>query len=141
MLYLHVFGDNVEDAMGHGRYSRLLLLCGVLAGLSHVATTLVVTSGQLLPSLGASGAISGVLSGYVVLFPRRRVRVLWFYSVVEVPAILSIGIWFAFQLFSGIGMLGGGIGRRRLRGAHRRISRGTDPRPGLHAAPRGVGRA
>lgn len=108
MLYLHVFGDNLEDALGHGRYLVFYLLCGTLAGLAHVATTAVARTGLLLPSLGASGAISGVLAGYVVLFPRRRVRVLWFYSLIDVPAIFSIGIWFVFQLISGLGMLGGG---------------------------------
>jgi rhomboid family protein len=110
MLYLHVFGDNVEDELGHARYLFFYLLCGVLAGLAHVLTTAVVQSSTLLPSLGASGAISGVLAGYVSLFPHRRVRVLWFYSLVEVPAIFAIGIWFVFQLISGLGMLGGGMG-------------------------------
>jgi rhomboid family protein len=110
MLYLHVFGDNVEDELGHGRFLFFYLLCGVFAGLAHVATTAVLKSGALLPSLGASGAISGVLSGYVVLFPHRRVRVLWFYSLMDVPAIFAIGIWFVFQLVSGLGMLGGGMG-------------------------------
>ena len=107
MLYLHVFGDNVEDALGHARYLVFYLLCGVLAGLAHVATAAFLGKGTLVPSLGASGAISGVLSGYVVLFPSRRVRVLWLYSIMEVPAIFSIGVWFLFQLVSGLGMLGG----------------------------------
>jgi membrane associated rhomboid family serine protease len=110
MLYLHVFGDNLEDRMGHGRYLVFYLLCGVLAGLAHVATTAVLKSSTLVPSLGASGAISGVLSGYVVLFPRRRVSVIWFYQVMDVPAIFAIGIWFVFQLISGLGMLGGDMG-------------------------------
>jgi len=107
MLYLYIFGDNVEDALGHARYLVFYLLTGVIAGLSHVLTTVVARNGLLLPSLGASGAISGVLAGYLVLFPRQRVRVLWFYSVIDVPAIAAIGIWFLFQLVSGIGMLGG----------------------------------
>ncbi len=107
MLYLHIFGDNVEDALGHGRYLLFYLLCGVLAGLAHVATAAALGKSELVPSLGASGAISGVLSGYVVLFPRRRVRVLMFYSVMDVPAIVAIGLWFLFQLVSGVGMLGG----------------------------------
>ncbi|HEY7575794.1 MAG TPA: rhomboid family intramembrane serine protease [Thermoanaerobaculia bacterium] len=110
MLYLHVFGDNIEDRMGHGRYLVFYLLCGILAGLAHVATTAFLKSSTLVPSLGASGAISGVLSGYVVLFPRRRVRVLWFYSLMDVPAIVAIGVWFLFQLISGLGMLGGDMG-------------------------------
>jgi membrane associated rhomboid family serine protease len=107
MLYLHVFGDNVEDALGHARYLLFYLLCGVLAGLAHVATAAFLGKGGLIPSLGASGAISGVLSGYVVLYPRRRVRVLWLYSLLDVPAIVAIGVWFLFQLVSGLGMLGG----------------------------------
>jgi len=107
MLYLYIFGDNVEDAMGHVRYLVFYLLTGVIAGLSHVLTTVVLKNGVFMPSLGASGAISGVLAGYLVLFPRQRVRVLWFYSVVDVPAIAAIGIWFLFQLVSGVGMLGG----------------------------------
>jgi membrane associated rhomboid family serine protease len=108
MLYLHVFGDNVEDDLGHGRFLVFYLICGILAGLAHVLTTAALKSGVLLPSLGASGAISGVLAGYVVLFPRQRVRVLWFFSLIDVPAFVSIGIWFVFQLVSGLGMLGGG---------------------------------
>jgi len=107
MLYLYIFGDNVEDALGHARYLVFYLLCGVLAGLAHVATSALMGGSTLVPSLGASGAISGVLSGYVLLFPRRRVRVLMFYNVMEVPAIVAIGIWFLFQLISGVGMLGG----------------------------------
>jgi membrane associated rhomboid family serine protease len=107
MLYLYIFGDNVEDAMGHVRYLVFYLLTGVIAGLSHVLTTVLLKTGVLMPSLGASGAISGVLAGYLVLFPRQRVRVLWFYSVVDVPAIVAIGVWFLFQLVSGVGMLGG----------------------------------
>jgi rhomboid family protein len=107
MLYLYIFGDNVEDALGHARYLVFYLLCGILAGLAHVGTAAALGKNALVPSLGASGAISGVLSGYVLLFPRRRVRVLMFYSVMEVPAIAAIGLWFLFQLISGVGMLGG----------------------------------
>ena len=107
MLYLHVFGDNVEDVLGHARYLVFYLTTGVAAGLAHVATTAFLRSGVLMPSLGASGAISGVLAGYLMLFPRRRVRVLWLYSLLDVPAVLAIGVWFLFQLVSGLGMLGG----------------------------------
>ena len=108
MLYLYVFGDNVEDAMGHGPYLVFYLLCGVLASLSHVATTYVVGANPYLPALGASGAISGVLAAYLALYPTRRVRVLLFVFVMDVPAIFAIGLWFIFQLVSGIGMLGAG---------------------------------
>jgi len=110
MLYLWIFGDNLEDALGHARYLVFYLLTGLAAGLSHVFVTAAVGANPLIPSLGASGAISGVLGGYIVLFPRRRVRVLMFYSVMEVPAMLAIGLWFVFQLVSGAGMLGGQMG-------------------------------
>jgi len=110
MLYLWIFGDNLEDALGHARYLVFYLATGILAGLAHVAVTAALGANPLIPSLGASGAISGVLGGYIVLFPRRRVRVLWLYSVMEVPAIVAIGLWFVFQLVSGAGMLGGQMG-------------------------------
>jgi membrane associated rhomboid family serine protease len=110
MLYLFIFGDNVEDALGHARYLVFYLVTGVLASLSHVFVTAALGANPLVPSLGASGAISGVLGGYIVLFPRRRVRVLWLYSVMEVPAVVAIGLWFVFQLVSGAGMLGGNMG-------------------------------
>jgi len=110
MLYLWIFGDNVEDAMGHLRYLVFYLLTGLVASLSHVFVTAAFGGNPLIPSLGASGAISGVLGGYIVLFPRRRVRVIWLYQVMQVPALLSIGLWFLFQLISGAGMLGGSMG-------------------------------
>src|SRR3989475_12264935 len=75
MLYLWIFGDNVENTLGHLRYLIFYLVCGVLAGLSHVFSTVAFGGNPYLPSLGASGAISGVLAGYLVLFPSRRVRV------------------------------------------------------------------
>ena len=75
MLYLYIFGDNVENALGHGRYLVFYLICGVLASLSHVVTTVVVGANPYVPSLGASGAISGVLAAYLTLFPAKRVRV------------------------------------------------------------------
>ena len=110
MLYLWIFGDNLEDVMGHARYLVFYLVTGLVASLSHVFVTAVFGANPLIPSLGASGAISGVLGGYIVLFPQRRVRVLWLYQVMQVPALLSIGIWFVFQLISGAGMLGGEMG-------------------------------
>jgi membrane associated rhomboid family serine protease len=111
MLFLWIFGDNIEDRMGHIRYLIFYLVCGVLAGLAHVfATALFATSpaSLLIPSLGASGAISGVLGGYLLLFPTRRVTVLLSYFVTQVPAFVAIGLWFVFQLISGLGYLGGG---------------------------------
>ena len=110
MLYLWIFGDNLENVMGHGRYLFFYLTTGVFASLSHVWVTAFFDANPLIPSLGASGAISGVLGGYILLFPRRRVRVIWLYQVMHVPALLSIGIWFVFQLISGVGMLGGEMG-------------------------------
>ena len=111
MLFLWIFGDNVEDRMGHVRYLIFYLVCGVAASLAHVVTTAMFASQQgslLIPSLGASGAISGVLGGYILLYPRRRVTVILFRFLTEVPAYVAIGIWFAFQLISGLGMFGGG---------------------------------
>ena len=111
MLFLWIFGDNIEDSMGHLRYLVFYLLCGVLASLAHVLMTAAFATDQsslMIPSLGASGAISGVLGGYILLFPTRRVTVFLFRFLTEVPAYVAIGIWFAFQLISGLGMLGGG---------------------------------
>ena len=107
MLFLFIFGDNVEDAMGHGRYLVFYLFCGMLAGLSHVASTLFLGQSLLVPSLGASGAISAVLAAYVRLFPGKRVYLWVFLFIVPVPAFVAVGLWFAFQLIDGLGMLGG----------------------------------
>jgi membrane associated rhomboid family serine protease len=111
MLFLWIFGDNIEDRLGHAKYLVFYLLCGVIASLAHVFTTGVFASQEsslLVPSLGASGAISGVLGGYLLLHPKRRVTVILFRFLTQVPAYVAIGIWFAFQLISGLGMLGGG---------------------------------
>src|ERR1043165_1061281 len=111
MLFLWIFGDNIEDRLGHLRYVFFYLLCGVIASLSHVFATAAFASDQaslLVPSLGASGAISGVLGAYILLHPSRRVTVILFRFLTDVPAWVAIGIWFAFQLISGLGMLGGG---------------------------------
>ena len=110
MLYLWIFGDNVEDALGHLRFFLFYIVTGLAAGLAHVFVTAMFGGNPLIPSLGASGAISGVLGGYLVLFPRRRVRVLLFYNVLEVPALLVIGLWFLFQVVSGAGSAGGSGG-------------------------------
>ena len=111
MLFLWIFGDNVEDRLGHVRYLIFYLLCGLIASLAHVFTTAALatdSSSMIVPSLGASGAISGVLGGYILLYPKRRVTVILFRFLTDVPAYVAIGIWFAFQLISGLGMLGGG---------------------------------
>src|SRR5882672_1924586 len=111
MLFLWIFGDNVEDRMGHLRYLIFYLVCGLLASLAHVISTVMFAadpSSLLIPSLGASGAISGVLGAYIVLYPHRRVTAIVFRFITDVPAYVAIGIWFAFQLISGLGVLGGG---------------------------------
>ena len=111
MLFLWIFGDNIEDRLGHIRYFFYYLVCGLIASLAHVFTTYAFATDQsslLVPSLGASGAISGVLGGYILLHPSRRVTVILFRFLTDVPAWVAIGIWFAFQLISGLGMLGGG---------------------------------
>jgi membrane associated rhomboid family serine protease len=108
MLYLWIFGDNVENALGHLRYLVFYLVCGVLASLAHVFTTAATHGNMLVPSLGASGAISGVLGGYILLFPGRRVRMLMGRGTAEMPAWVSIGVWFLFQVVAGMGLLGSG---------------------------------
>ena len=111
MLFLWIFGDNVEDRLGHVRYIIFYLLCGLVASLAHVFTTAAFAGEQndmLVPSLGASGAISGVLGGYLLMHHSRRVTVILFRFLTDVPAWVAIGIWFAFQLISGLGVLGQG---------------------------------
>jgi membrane associated rhomboid family serine protease len=112
MLFLWIFGDNIEDRLGHLRYGLFYLVCGLVASLAHVFTTAAMATDQssmLVPSLGASGAtISGVLGGYLLLHPKRRVTVILFRFLTDVPAYVAIGIWFVFQLISGLGMLGAG---------------------------------
>ena len=107
MLYLWIFGDNIENAIGHKRYLVFYLLCGVIASLSHVFVTKLLGQNLLIPSLGASGAISGVLGAYILLFPRRRVTMFFIRFITHVSAFWAIGIWIVFQLISGLGMLGG----------------------------------
>jgi membrane associated rhomboid family serine protease len=99
MLYLWIFGDNVEDRFGHARFLVFYLLCGLAATFAQLAFSL----GSHVPNLGASGAIAGVLGAYILLFPQGSVRVLQGARVVQVPALIVIGLWIALQLFSGIG--------------------------------------
>ncbi len=108
MLFLWIFGDNVEDDLSHGRYTLFYLLTGILASLSHVVSTFAFGDNPFIPSLGASGAISGVMGGYLVLHPHRRVRVLVFRMVTDVPAYVAVGLWFVFQLVSAFGVIGQG---------------------------------
>jgi membrane associated rhomboid family serine protease len=108
MLALYIFGDNVEDRMGRWRYLLFYLLSGSLAGLAH----LWAYPSTRVPTVGASGAIAGVLGAYLILFPTARVLTLvplffWF-SVIEIPAVFYLGFWFVSQLFSGVFALAGG---------------------------------
>jgi rhomboid family protein len=107
MLYLWIFGDNVENKLGHVRYLGFYLLTGVLAGLAHVFSTYFFGQNPLIPSLGASGAISAVLGGYILLFPTRGIKVWFLLFIVSIPAIIVVGLWFVFQVLNGLGALGG----------------------------------
>jgi membrane associated rhomboid family serine protease len=101
MLYLWIFGDNVEDRVGHGRYLIFYLLCGVLATMAHI----MFNPESKMPSLGASGAIAGVLGAYILLYPRARVITLipifFFIEFIPIPAVVLLGIWFLQQFFAG----------------------------------------
>lgn len=101
MLYLWIFGDNVEDRFGHIQYLVFYLLCGLAATFAQLAFSL----DSNVPNLGASGAIAGVLGAYILLFPQGRVSVLLGRIVTQVPALIVIGLWIALQLFSGIGSI------------------------------------
>ena len=94
MLYLWVFGDNVEESMGHGKYLIFYLVCGVLASLAHV----FMDAGSTIPAVGASGAISGVLGAYLVLHPHGQVRTLFFIRIIYLPAWVVLGVYFLIQL-------------------------------------------
>jgi membrane associated rhomboid family serine protease len=98
MLYLFIFGDNVEDAFGHVQFLVFYLICGIAATFAQLA----FSAGSNIPNLGASGAIAGVLGAYLVMFPRSRVTVLMGYIVVPLPALIVIGFWFVLQFFSGL---------------------------------------
>jgi membrane associated rhomboid family serine protease len=110
MLYLWIFGDNLEKAISHARFTAFYLVCGLAAGLAHV----VFNSTSNVPTVGASGAISGILGGYLMLFPQNRVRVLTRSGVAAVPATYMLGFWILIQLLSGLGSIadtpqGGGV--------------------------------
>ena len=100
MWYLWIFGDNVEDRMGHARFVVFYLLCGIVAALGHVA----MDPSSTLPTIGASGAIAGVMGAYFVLYPHSRVLTLIpliiYFEIVELPAVLLLGFWFVMQLFN-----------------------------------------
>ena len=101
MLYLWIFGDNVEDRFGHVKFIIFYLLCGLAATFAQLAFSM----DSNVPNLGASGAIAGVLGAYILLFPQGRVRVLQGQRVVQVSALIVIGLWIILQLFSGIGSI------------------------------------
>ncbi|MEP6819034.1 MAG: rhomboid family intramembrane serine protease [bacterium] len=101
MLYLWIFGDNVEDSFGHLKFLVFYLLCGIAATLAQLA----FSTGSNVPNLGASGAIAGVLGAYILLFPRGQVKVLMGRGVIPVPALVVIGFWIVLQFVSGIGSI------------------------------------
>jgi membrane associated rhomboid family serine protease len=102
MLFLWIFGDNVEDFYGHFTYLVFYLVCGVGAGLLHI----LFNWNSMLPSLGASGAISGVMGAYLILYPRSRILTLVFIFLIPVPAVIILVLWFLLQFASGISSLG-----------------------------------
>lgn len=100
MLYLWIFGDNIEDNFGHGKFIIFYVVCGVVASLAHI----MVDPTSVIPSLGASGAIAGVLGAYLVMFPRNRVRNIvmlgFIWTTIELPALVVLGFWIVIQIFS-----------------------------------------
>jgi membrane associated rhomboid family serine protease len=104
MLYLWIFGDNVEDQMGHGRFVLFYLGCGVMAALAQT----MMAPDSIVPMVGASGAIAGVMGAYFVLYPRSRIVSVVFFifiQIVEIPAIFFLGFWFLMQFLSGVGSI------------------------------------
>ncbi len=108
MLFLWIFGDNLENRMGRFRYLIFYLVTGLVASLAHVISTFTFGDNPYIPSLGASGAISGVLGGYLVLFPKRQVKVILMRMLTTVPAIVAIGMWFVLQLVQAFGVIAAG---------------------------------
>lgn len=103
MLYLWIFGKNIEDFIGHFRFVIFYLFCGVVATLAHVLSDPASTT----PMVGASGAIAGVLGAYLAAFPGARILVLMFYFILRVPALIVLGAWFLIQLVNASGGMGG----------------------------------
>jgi len=103
MLFLWIFGDNIEDRLGHLRFLVFYLLCGAVAAVAHVMSE----PGSPIPTIGASGAVAGVMGAYFVLYPQSRILTLLplfiFWQIIEVPAVVFLGLWFLLQLFSGVG--------------------------------------
>lgn len=101
MLYLWIFGDNVEDRFGHVKFLIFYLICGLAATFGQ----LIFNTGSTIPNLGASGAIAGVLGAYIVLFPKGKINIMQGQRAIQVPALIVIGLWFVLQFFSGISSL------------------------------------
>jgi membrane associated rhomboid family serine protease len=102
MLFLWIFGDNVEEVLGTARYVVVYLACGLMGSILQIAAS----PNSLIPTLGASGAIAGLMGAYVIWFPHNRVRVLVFRFITEMPAVVVIGIWIAMQIWEGVGSIG-----------------------------------
>lgn len=114
LLYLWIFGDNLEHRFGWW----VFLLFYVVSGIAATMAQVMLNPTSLIPNLGASGAISGVLGGYLVLFPRNRVNAIFLYFVVSIPAVLALGMWIAFQLVEGFAVVGVGQVGGVAYGAH-----------------------
>ncbi len=112
MVFLWIFGDNIENLLGHLRYAVFYLFCGFAAAFGQI----VMDTGSIIPMLGASGAISGILGGYLLLFPRRRVRALLFNMYTTVPAFVALGLWIGYQLL--MGFINSGVGGGVAYAAH-----------------------
>jgi membrane associated rhomboid family serine protease len=140
MLFLYVFGDNVEDAFGHASYLALYLISGLIAGLAQILISMLLLGDLTIGVIGASGAISGVLGAYLVLYPTARIVTLVGYFIVPLPAILFLGFWFimqwAYGIFDPLGgvayfahiggfiagiLLGSTIGRKRKKAREARL--------------------
>jgi membrane associated rhomboid family serine protease len=142
MLYLWIFGDNIEDRIGHAKFLLFYLICGLAAS----AADIFFKTDSIIPSLGASGAIAGVLGAYLVLFPKRQVRVMVARQIVNMPAFMVLGLWILLQVFSQISVVGDQAGGGVAYMAHiggfvagvalifllggRRVSPQRDMRPG-----------
>ena len=110
MLYLWIFGNNIEDVLGKFRFILFYLVCGTIAALGHIATN----TDSIIPMIGASGAVSGVLGAYLVLFPFARVKtlifIIIFVTVIRIPALVLLGLWIALQVLNGIAASDGSAG-------------------------------
>ena len=102
MLYLWIFGDNVEEVLGTARYLVVYLTCGLMGTIFQIAAN----TDSRIPTLGASGAIAGVMGAYVVWFPHHRIRVLVFRFITQMPALMVVGLWIVLQVWAGVGSIG-----------------------------------